>query len=135
MSAAQAAGAPVNILNVLKADYAQFPRNQTYALYDPQVYFKDPWISFRGVTQYRWMIGFIERSFLDVRMELHDIRQVDDLIQSDWTLSWIAPLPWKPALSISGRSELTLNAAGLIQSHVDFWNCSRWDVVKQLFSR
>lgn len=124
-----------DILSTLKADYAQFPKNQTYSLYDPKVFFKDPWISFRGVQLYRGMIGFIERSFLEVHMDLHHIRRVEDQIQTDWTLSWIAPLPWKPSLRISGRSELVLNADGLIQSHIDYWDCSRLDVLKQLFSR
>jgi hypothetical protein len=99
------------------------------------VFFKDPWISFRGVQLYRWMIGFIERAFLDVQMDLHDIRQDENRIDTDWTLSWIAPMPWKPPLKISGRSELVLNADGLIQSHIDYWHCSRLDVLKQLFSR
>ncbi|MCG9890534.1 MAG: DUF2358 domain-containing protein [Thermosynechococcaceae cyanobacterium MS004] len=35
MSTEQAGHGLVTILNALKADYAQFPRNQTYALYDP----------------------------------------------------------------------------------------------------
>jgi Uncharacterized conserved protein (DUF2358) len=124
-----------DIVSLLTADYAQFPKHQTYSLYDPKVFFKDPWISFRGVQRYRWMIGFIERSFLEARMDLHAIRQIDDRIHTDWTLSWVAPMPWKPALRISGRSELALNADGLIQSHIDYWNCSRLDVLKQLFSR
>jgi Uncharacterized conserved protein (DUF2358) len=124
-----------DLLSILRADYDRFPQNQTYSLYDPQVFFKDPWISFRGVRRYRWMIGFIERAFLNVRMNLHDIRQTDERIDTEWTLSWVAPMPWKPSISISGRSELTLNTDGLIQSHVDFWNCSRLDVLKQLFSK
>jgi hypothetical protein len=124
-----------DILNALKEDYARFPKNQTYGLYAANVFFKDPLISFRGVQPYRWMIGFMERAFLDVQMDLHDIRQENNLIQTDWTLSWIAPMPWRPSLQISGRSELALNKAGLIESHIDYWNCSRLDVLKQLFSR
>jgi Uncharacterized conserved protein (DUF2358) len=124
-----------DILNVLKDDYARFPKNQTYGLYADNVFFKDPLISFRGVQLYRWMIGFMERVFLDVQMDLHDIRQDNHQIQTDWTLSWIAPMPWKPSLQISGRSELALNKEGLIESHIDYWNCSRLDVLKQLFSR
>ncbi len=124
-----------DILSVLKDDYVRFPKDQTYSLYDPNVFFKDPWISFRGVQRYRWMIGFIERAFLEVRMDLYDIRRDENRIYTDWTLSWIAPMPWKPPVQISGRSELALNADGLIQSHIDYWNCSRLDVLKQLFSR
>ena len=122
-------------LNVLKDDYARFPKDQTYSLYDRNVFFKDPLVSFRGVQLYRWMIGFMERAFLNVQMDLHDIRRDGNQIEMDWTLSWVAPMPWKPPMQISGRSELGLNADGLIQSQIDYWNCSRLDVLKQLFSR
>jgi hypothetical protein len=35
-------------------------------------------------------------------------------------------------MSIPGWSELRLNSQGLIVSHIDYWSCSRWDVLKQL---
>jgi Uncharacterized conserved protein (DUF2358) len=124
-----------DILNALKDDYARFPKDQTYSLYAPNVFFKDPLVSFRGVQLYRWMIGFMERAFLNVQMDLHDIRREGNQINMDWTLSWVAPMPWKPSMQISGRSELVLNTDGLIQSQIDYWNCSRLDVLKQLFSR
>ena len=123
------------LVSALRADYARFPKEQTYRLYDPQVFFKDPWTSFRGVKLYRLMIGFIDRAFINVKMDLHEIHQANNQITTRWTLSWLAPLPWKPPVSISGRSELTVNSAGLIESHVDYWDCSRLDVVKQLFSK
>lgn len=123
-----------SILETLRADYARFPFNQTYSLYAPDVLFKDPLTAFRGVERYRRMIQFIELWFIQVQMTLHDIQQVENIIHTRWTLRWIAPVPWKPALSISGRSELQLNAAGLVQSHIDIWDCSRLDVLRQLFS-
>jgi Uncharacterized conserved protein (DUF2358) len=124
---------PVDIVEALKADYARFPENQTYSLYAADVWFKDPLTSFKGVARYRSTIGFIERWFKAVEMELHHIQQIDQRIDTTWTLRWIAPVPWQPKMAISGRSELTLNEAGLIQSHVDYWDCSRLDVLKQLF--
>jgi hypothetical protein len=48
-------------------------------------------------------------------------------------MSWNSPLPWKPHISVSGWSELRLNAQGLIVSHIDYWYCSRLDVIKQHF--
>jgi hypothetical protein len=35
-------------------------------------------------------------------------------------------------MAIGGRSELKVNSDGLIVSHIDYWNCSRFDVLKQL---
>jgi hypothetical protein len=123
----------LNLLQTLQKDYECFPENQTYTLYAEDVYFKDPMNEFRGRDRYKSTIGFIKTWFLNVKMDLHDIQRNGDLIRTDWTLSWNTPLPWKPRISISGWSELTINAENLIVSHIDYWNCSRLDVLKQHF--
>lgn len=122
----------MKIIEILKQDYQRFPENQTYSLYAKDVYFKDPLNEFRGVERYKKMIQFIETFFIHTQMDLHQIEQTDNLIKTEWTLSWNAPLPWKPRMAIPGWSELTLNDENLIVSHIDYWNCSRLDVVKQL---
>lgn len=124
----------MTIVDILKQDYSRFPENQTYTIYAEDVYFKDPLNEFNGVERYQKMIGFISQWFINVQMDLHGISQSDNLIKTRWTLNWTAPVPWKPRISIPGWSELQLNSAGLICSHIDYWNCSRFDVVKQLFT-
>ena len=123
----------MNIIETLKADYQRFPVNQTYSLYADNVYFQDPMTNFRGIERYKKMIQFMKTWFLNINMNLHDIRQEEDLIKTEWTLSWNTPLPWKPRISISGCSELGVNSENLIVSHVDYWYCSRLDVLKQHF--
>lgn len=125
----------MNLLEILQQDYARFPQDQTYSIYAKDVFFKDPLNQFRGVDRYRKMIGFIQTWFLDPKMDLHSITKNGNQIETRWTLSWNVPLPWKPRVSISGWSELTVNAEGLISSHIDYWNCSRLDVLKQLGNR
>lgn len=124
----------MSIVEQLKADYARFPKDQSYDLYAEDVYFKDPMNEFRGCDRYRQMIGFIDQWFKQPQMDLHDITQEGQTIRTDWTLSWTTPLPWQPRIAIPGWSELTLNRDGLIASHVDYWRCSKWDVVQQHFS-
>ena len=125
----------MDIIQILQQDYQRFPENQTYGIYAQDVYFQDPLNKFRGVERYKQMIKFIKTVFLNTRMDLHDINRVGDTIKTEWTLSWNTPLPWKPRISISGWSELRLNTQGLIVSHIDYWHCSRLDVLKQhLFS-
>jgi hypothetical protein len=125
---------PMNaILDILRADYQRFPADPTYDIYAADVYFKDPMTEFRGIDRYRQMIGFISTWFKDCRMELHDLQQNGNLIRSDWTLYWTTPLPWQPAIAISGWSELTLDESGAIVRHVDYWHPSKWDVLKQHF--
>ena len=123
------------VIAQLKQDYARFPQNQTYGLYAADVHFQDPMNAFDGVERYQKMIAFLDRFFNHIDMELHSIEQVTpSLITTTWTLNMDAPLPWSPRLSIPGRSELGLNAAGLINSHVDYWDCSKLAVFLQVFS-
>ena len=123
----------MNLIDILKQDYQQFPNHQTYSIYADNVYFKDPMNQFRGLERYQQMIGFIKTWFLDIQLDLHNITQIDHTIETRWTLSWTTPPPWKPRISIPGRREVKLNADNLIESHIDYWDCSRLDVVKQLF--
>lgn len=121
------------ILDQLREDYRQFPRDQHYQLYAADVYFQDPLTTFRGIQRYQAMIQFMQRWFQDIQLELHGIEQVENDIHSQWTLTWTAPLPWQPRMAISGRSHLTLNAEGLISSHIDDWDCSVWEVFLQIW--
>ena len=123
----------MDIVEILKEDYQRFPINQTYNLYDKNVYFKDPLTEFRGIERYKQMIGFISTWFKDIKMDLHGIRRSEDTIETEWTLNWTTPLPWQPRIAIPGRSELKLNHRELIVSHIDYWHCSRSDVIKQHF--
>ncbi len=123
----------MTLLETIKKDYQSFPNQQTYSIYADNVYFKDPMTEFRGIKRYQEMIQFMSTWFKNIDLELHKIYQTDDIIHTEWTLHWVTPLPWKPPISIPGRSELTINDQNLIISHIDYWNCSRWDVLKQHF--
>jgi hypothetical protein len=125
----------MDIIQRLQIDYQNFPTNQSYELYADDVWFKDPMNEFQGIDRYKQMIGFIQRFFRSPQLDLHQIQQTGSDIRTDWTLSWTTPLPWQPRIQISGWSELKLNEAGLICSHIDYWHCSKWDVLKQHWSQ
>lgn len=123
----------MSIVERIQKDYQRFPYDQSYELYADSVYFKDPLNEFHGIQRYQQMLGTIERWLQDINLDLHGIEQTDaDRIETHWTLSWVAPLPWRPQMAISGWSELKLNREGKICSHIDYWHCSRWEVLKQL---
>jgi len=125
-----------NTLEIVQTDYAKFPEAQTYSIYSEDVYFKDPVYNFRGIKRYQKMIGFITFWFKNLRLDLHEISRAESLIRTRWTMSWDAPLPWKPRISVSGWSDLELENFGdreLIISHVDYWECTKFDVIKQHF--
>ncbi|MEO1132140.1 MAG: DUF2358 domain-containing protein [Cyanobacteria bacterium J06639_1] len=122
---------------IVTEDYRRFPQQQTFDIYAEDVSFVDPLNRFRGVERYQEMISWMDRWFLDVRLDLHDIRAESDesggdRIRTEWTLHWRAPLPWKPEMAIAGWSELGVNAEGKIQSHTDYWHTPKWDVLKQV---
>ncbi len=121
----------MDIIQVLQEDYQRFPAEQTYSIYAKDVFFKDPLNQFHGIERYKQMISFINDWFGEPKLDLHKISLSGDTIETRWTLSWTTPLPWKPRISIPGWSELKLNAEGLITSHIDYWDCSRRQVLKQ----
>ena len=121
----------MDIIQILKEDYQRFPANQTYTIYAKDVFFKDPINEFRGVERYQQMIGFIKNWFSEPKLELHEITRSHNTLKTRWTLYWTTPLPWRPRIAIPGWSEIKLNADELIVSHIDYWNCSRLDVLKQ----
>ncbi|WP_017303665.1 DUF2358 domain-containing protein [Spirulina subsalsa] len=123
----------MDILEILKADYQRFPQDQTYEIYHPQVYFKDPLTEFRGLARYQQMIQFFQTWFKAVQLDLHAIEQQPEQILTRWTLHWTTPLPWRPRIAIPGQSVLILNDQNQIISHVDTWEISPWDVVRQHF--
>lgn len=131
----------MDILTVLRQDYAKFPLDQSYQIYAEDVYFQDPLTRFRGLDRYRQTIAFIRKWFRNPHLELHAIDRVvggaseneNRLITTRWTLSWNTPLPWHPRIEITGNSEMRLNDSELIVSHIDYWDRSPLHVLGQHF--
>ncbi|MGK7899702.1 MAG: DUF2358 domain-containing protein, partial [Xenococcus sp. (in: cyanobacteria)] len=120
-------------VKIIQQDYQNFPQEQTYSIYSQDVYFEDPLNKFQGIERYQKMIGFLGRFFHNIDLELHNIAQENNIIKTEWTLKMTSPLPWKPRLTIPGRSELTINQDNLIVSHRDFWNIAPIKVLLQNF--
>ncbi|BAQ63418.1 DUF2358 domain-containing protein [Geminocystis sp. NIES-3709] len=122
----------MNLIEIIREDYRKFPQDQTYNIYAENVYFKDPIYDFYGIKKYQNMISFLRKWFKNLHLELHEITENENQIDTRWTMSWNSPLPWQPFVSVSGRSELKLKD-NLIIGHYDYWDCSVWDLIKQHF--
>ena len=122
----------MNLVQVITEDYQRFPKNQTYSIYAENIHFKDKLYDFYGLKKYQDMIGFISKWFQNLNLELHEIKQEDNQINTRWTMSWNSPLPWQPFISVSGTSTLKVEN-NLITAHYDYWDCTVFDVVKQHF--
>ncbi|ELS05226.1 hypothetical protein Xen7305DRAFT_00049690 [Xenococcus sp. PCC 7305] len=123
----------IDLVAVIKQDYQQFPKDQTYSIYAEDVYFEDPLNKFQGIGRYQKMIGFLGRFFGNIDLELHNITQDKNIIKTEWTLKMTSPLPWKPLLVIPGWSELEINQNNLIVAHRDYWNIAPIKVLLQNF--
>ncbi len=123
----------MDIVTVLRQDYARFPIDQSYHIYAEDVYFQDPLSQFRGLDRYKQTIEFIRKWFHNPHLELYAIDRRDLAISTRWLLSWNTPLPWQPRIEITGNTELLLNERDLIISHIDYWDCAPLDVLKQHF--
>ncbi|GAB4214344.1 MAG: hypothetical protein OHK0012_12220 [Synechococcales cyanobacterium] len=121
------------VVATLTADYAHFPHDQTYGLYAPDVQFRDPVNQMQGREHFRRMIGWMTGWFRDLKLDLHHISAQGSRIETRWTMSWIAPLPWQPPMVVTGRSEFEVNEQGLIASQTDYWDCTRWQLFRQIF--
>ena len=121
----------IDLVEIIKQDYQNFPNEQTYSIYAEDVYFEDPLNKFQGVARYQKMIGFLGRFFHNIDLELHNISQEKNIIKTEWTLKMTSPLPWKPRLVIPGWSELQINQNDLIIAHRDFWNIAPIKVLLQ----
>lgn len=124
-----------DLTEILRRDYANFPQQQSYDIYDADVFFKDPMTQFRGLKRYQDMIQFMTTWFKNPQLELRSIDQTGDRITTRWLLTWTTPLPWQPRIAISGHTDMRLNAAGKVISHIDTWDCSPWAVLQQHFPR
>lgn len=122
----------MDLIEIIKADYQRFPEDQTYSIYAQDVHFQDPVYNFQGLKKYQNMITFLKKWFQNLKLELHEINQDGEQINTRWTMSWNSPLPWKPFISVSGRSELKLKD-NLIVGHYDYWDKSFWHMIKQHF--
>ncbi len=121
----------IDLVEIIKQDYQNFPNEQTYSIYAEDVYFEDPLNKFQGIKRYQKMIGFLGRFFHNIDLELHNISREKNIITTEWTLKMTSPLPWKPRLVIPGWSELQINQNDLIIAHRDFWNIAPIKVLLQ----
>lgn len=120
----------------LVADYRRFPTDQSFDLYAADVKFQDPLNSFHGIQRYREMIELMATWMQDIQMDLHEIQRDRHQIRTRWTLHFTAPLPWRPRVSIPGTSRLEIGQRGdreLIVAHIDVWDISRWQALRQVF--
>ncbi|PSB26986.1 DUF2358 domain-containing protein [Stenomitos frigidus] len=113
-----------------------FERDLSYDIYSQDIDFRDPVNRFKGKLNYRiifWTLRFHGRLFFtELHFDLHNVQQPEpETIRADWTVRGTLRVPWKAKLFFNGYSIYTLNQDGLISTHVDTWDRTPGEILKQ----
>ncbi|MEP0918465.1 DUF2358 domain-containing protein [Leptolyngbya sp. DQ-M1] len=129
------------IIHTLKQDLPTlFEKDITYDIYSSDIFFKDPVNTFKWKFNYRiifWTLRFHGKLFFtELFFDLHQVYPKDEwTILADWTVRGTLRVPWKARLLFNGTSTYSLNADGLIYRHIDTWDRSPNEILKQFFQK
>ena len=117
-----------------------FDRDISYDIYSQDIFFRDPVNTFKGKFNYRiifWTLRFHGRLFFtDLHFDLHRVEATDPTtIRADWTVRGTLRLPWRAKLFFNGYSIYKLNDAALIYEHIDTWDRSPGEILRQFWQR
>lgn len=117
-----------------------FERDITYDIYSQDILFRDPVNQFKGKFNYRiifWTLRFHGQLFFtQLYFDLHTIERASrNTIRADWTVRGKLRVPWRTHVFFNGYSIYTLNAAASINEHVDTWDRSPGDILKQFIGK
>ncbi|XP_023641220.1 uncharacterized protein LOC17892340 isoform X2 [Capsella rubella] len=139
-----------DVMGVLRSDYgnAYFVTGIfTSEIYSDDCIFEDPTISFQGEElQYlrigtelyernlRLLVPFLEDASIELQhMEKSELSE-RNYILATWKLRTYLKLPWRPLISINGKTVYDLDRDFKIVRHVESWNVSALEAVGQIFT-
>ncbi len=128
-----------SVIQTLKHDLPTlFERDISYDVYTQDIFFKDPVNTFKGKFNYRiifWTLRFHGKLFFtELFFDLHRVDSIDETtILAEWTVRGTLRVPWKAQLFFNGTSTYKLTPEGLIFNHLDHWDRSPKEILKQFF--
>eukprot|EP00882_Tetradesmus_deserticola_P014698 GHRQ01015639.1.p1 GENE.GHRQ01015639.1~~GHRQ01015639.1.p1 ORF type:complete len:173 (+),score=49.24 GHRQ01015639.1:681-1199(+) len=109
------------------------------SIYDQDCTFIDPTVQFSGLDLWKRNLQLLVPFLVNPRIELMLISSMGlnsegfEQIQAEWTLDTVLSLPWRPRVSILGKTTYTLNSdANKVTRHVEAWNVSAWQALLQI---
>jgi len=115
----------------LKREYSSFFNPMEMELYDPQVTFDDPMISFTGADKFKANVDMLSGGsavgkllFSDCGLVMHSCTEDGErALTTRWTLQFrFKLLPWKPLAQFTGVSQYTLDGESRVSAQQDFWD-------------
>ncbi|MBD2093108.1 DUF2358 domain-containing protein [Microcoleus sp. FACHB-1515] len=115
-----------------------FERDISYDIYSQDIFFKDPVNTFKWKFNYRiifWTLRFHARLFFtEIHFDVHEITHPEpDRIFVTWTVRGTLRVPWRSKLLFNGNSNYTLNEKQQIYRHIDSWDRSPQEILRQFF--
>lgn len=117
-----------------------FEKDITYDIYTQDILFKDPVNTFKGKFNYRiifWTLRFHGQLFFThLFFDLHRVYRADEsTVLAEWTVRGTLRVPWQGHVFFNGTSTYKLTSEGLIYSHLDRWDRSPSEILKQFFQK
>ena len=119
------------LIEGLKREYASFFSPMEMELYDGQVEFDDPMISFSGADKFKANVDMLSGGnaignilFDDCGLVMHNCTEDSErALTTRWTLQFrFKLLPWKPLAQFTGVSKYTLDADARVVRQQDYWD-------------
>ncbi|XP_059312195.1 uncharacterized protein LOC132063593 isoform X3 [Lycium ferocissimum] len=128
-----------DVLKIIKSDYEKsyFVTGLfTSRIYAEDCTFEDPTIKFRGRDLYFRNLQLLVPFFDSPSIELEKIEKGNDsnaeVIVAYWKLRTSLKLPWRPLISVDGKTVYDLDEQLKIVKHVESWNISALEAVGQI---
>ncbi|XP_011078741.1 uncharacterized protein LOC105162432 isoform X2 [Sesamum indicum] len=130
-----------DVLSIIRSDYEQayFVTGLfTSAIYADECTFEDPTIKFQGKDLYARNLSLLLPFLLNPSIRLKKLEKGLDsgkeFIVASWKLRTYLRLPWKPLISVDGRTIYDLDEEFRIVRHVERWNISALEAIIQIFT-
>ncbi|BBM98600.1 hypothetical protein MPTK1_1g14720 [Marchantia polymorpha subsp. ruderalis] len=108
--------------------------NMATGIYENDCEFADPFVSFKGLKRFRQNVGNLGSFMEESSLKLTEWQEYEDRIYARWRFNCVLSLPWRPILAATGSTEYFFNKdSGKIYKHVESWDISPADGVRQLF--
>eukprot|EP00271_Cylindrocystis_brebissonii_P009121 TRINITY_DN2377_c0_g2_i1.p1 TRINITY_DN2377_c0_g2~~TRINITY_DN2377_c0_g2_i1.p1 ORF type:complete len:272 (-),score=39.06 TRINITY_DN2377_c0_g2_i1:586-1401(-) len=103
-------------------------------LYAVDCEFADPFVSFKGRRRFKQNVSNLGSFMEEVNLKVLDWKVEEDQVTTKWRFSCVLGLPWRPILAASGGTTHYFDTeSGKIYKHVERWDISPADGVRQLF--
>lgn len=122
----------MSIQTVLKRYQALFEnltpdsvKQEFAAVFDPQVYFKDPFNEVRGLADLQQIFAHMFRSLHEPEFRIHQMAGADKTGYLEWRF-YFKLKPKGETQQINGMSKILINEQDKVIVHMDYWDSGEY---------